>query len=944
MADEQAHTIPMFGDDQPELAATPAASATPAAPALKKREPLLMIMDGHAMVHRSFRAISTQRHLTVNATGEDVTGVYGFANVFLRALNEWNPAYCAIAFDLSAPTFRHKQFPEYKGQRESTPEELRPQFGRVKQLMESFGVPVFELEGWEADDVIGTLASQAEKIGMDSVILTGDRDTFQLISPRVRVDLASSIQDRKVYDEEALMERYSGLTAAQQTDFKALLGDSSDNIPGVPKVGEKTAIALLNEYHNLEGIYEHLEEVKRPSVKSSLEEFKDRAFFNRGLMTIDCDSPVELDLENAKFGNFDRNAVVQFMTELEFFTIIPRVPEPDGSETSVATENAPAAAPTEAVDYTVVQTKEQLEQMLATLYEAGQFSFDTETTGLDAVQAGLVGLSFSTAPTVAWYVPVGHQEGEQLPMEEVLAAVRPLFESPDISKCAHNANYDMTILASHGIDCQGVDFDTMVAAHLLSRGQLGLKNLALDVLGQEMTPINKLIGTGKKQITFDQVDIKTAAPYAAADADMTARLRLAFEEPVMREGLSSLMTDMEMPLVPVLVTMQRHGIMLDSAGLREMSEDLREQMFQTEEELYKSIGHTVNINSPQQLSDLLFNEIGLPKTKRTKTGYSTDANSLEGLKGLHPVVDQILEYRQVSKLKSTYVDALPEMVNPDTGRVHTSYNQTGSATGRMSSSDPNLQNIPIRTEMGRQVRKAFMAEGAPDWLLFSADYSQIELRVLAHISQDPGLLEAFRRGEDIHSSTASLMFDVPLNDVVADQRRIAKVLNFGVIYGLSAHGISQQTGFSREEGASFIKAYFAKYPGISDYLEQVKVKARAEQYVETLLGRRRYLPDINSPNFNVRGGAERMAINMPIQGTAADIMKLAMIRVQKRLDDEGMKTKMLLQVHDELVLETPKEEMDALKDLVFDEMPAAMDLDVTLKVDTKWGLTWGDME
>ncbi len=944
MADEQAHTIPMFGDDQPELAATPTASATPAASALKKREPLLMIMDGHAMVHRSFRAISTQRHLTVNATGEDVTGVYGFANVFLRALNEWNPAYCAIAFDLSAPTFRHKQFPEYKGQRESTPEELRPQFGRVKQLMESFGVPVFELEGWEADDVIGTLAAQAEKIGMDSVILTGDRDTFQLISPRVRVDLASSIQDRKVYDEEALMERYSGLTAAQQTDFKALLGDSSDNIPGVPKVGEKTAIALLNEYHNLEGIYEHLEEVKRPSVKSSLDEFKDRAFFNRGLMTIDCDSPVELDLENAKFGNFDRNAVVQFMTELEFFTIIPRVPEPDGSETSAATENAPAAAPTEAVDYTVVQTKEQLEQMLATLYEAGQFSFDTETTGLDAVQAGLVGLSFSTAPTVAWYVPVGHQEGEQLPMEEVLAAVRPLFESPDISKCAHNANYDMTILASHGIDCQGVDFDTMVAAHLLSRGQLGLKNLALDVLGQEMTPINKLIGTGKKQITFDQVDIETAAPYAAADADMTARLRLAFEEPVMREGLNSLMTDMEMPLVPILVTMQRHGIMLDSAGLREMSEDLREQMFQTEEELYKSIGHTVNINSPQQLSDLLFNEIGLPKTKRTKTGYSTDANSLEGLKGLHPVVDQILEYRQVSKLKSTYVDALPEMVNPDTRRVHTSYNQTGSATGRMSSSDPNLQNIPIRTEMGRQVRKAFMAEGAPDWLLFSADYSQIELRVLAHISQDPGLLEAFRRGEDIHSSTASLMFDVPLSDVVADQRRIAKVLNFGVIYGLSAHGISQQTGFSREEGASFIEAYFAKYPGISDYLEQVKVKARAEQYVETLLGRRRYLPDINSPNFNVRGGAERMAINMPIQGTAADIMKLAMIRVQKRLDDEGMKTKMLLQVHDELVFETPKEEMAALKDLVVDEMPAAMDLDVTLKVDTKWGLTWGDME
>ena len=941
MADEKAHTLPMFGDEQPEVTETP---VSPPPPVAKEREPLLMIMDGHAMVHRSFRAISTQRHLTVNATGEDVTGVYGFANVFLRAINEWNPAYCAIAFDTPAPTFRHKQFPAYKAQREATPEELRPQFGRVKQLMEAFGVAVFELDGWEADDVIGTLSAQAEKMGLDSVILTGDRDTFQLISTRVRVDLASSIQDRKVYDEAALSERYSGLTAAQQTDFKALVGDSSDNIPGVPKVGEKTAIALLNEYRDLEGIYEHLDEVTRPSVKQALEEHKDRAFSNRELMTIDRNSPVELDLEKAKFGEFDRNAVVQLMTELEFFTIIPRIPETGPSQGSAGAASASKQAIDEDVNYTVVQTKEQLDQMLAALREAGSFSFDTETTGLDAVQAGLVGLSFSTAPSVAWYVPVGHQAGEQLPMEEVLAAVRPLFESPDISKCAHNANYDMTILASHGIVCQGVDFDTMVAAHLLSRGQLGLKNLALDVLGQEMTPITGLIGKGSKQLTFDQVDIAQAAPYAAADADMTGRLRLAFEEPIVRDGLSSLMTDMEMPLVPVLVTMQRHGIKLDSAVLREMSEDLREQMFHTEEELYKSIGHTVNINSPQQLSDLLFNEIGLPKTKRTKTGYSTDANSLEGLKGLHPVVDQILEYRQVSKLKSTYVDALPDMVNPATGRVHTSYNQTGSATGRMSSSDPNLQNIPIRTEMGRQVRKAFVADGAPDWLLFSADYSQIELRVLAHISKDSALLEAFQRGEDIHASTASMMFDVPLNEVDAEQRRVAKVLNFGVIYGLSAHGISQQTGFSREEGASFIEAYFKKYPGINDYLEEVKVKARADQYVETLLGRRRYLPDINSANFNVRGGAERMAINMPIQGTAADIMKLAMVRVQKRLDDEGLRTKMLLQVHDELVFEMPKEEMGALKDLVFDEMPAAMDLDVTLKVDAKWGPTWGDME
>ena len=940
MADEQAHTLPMFSDGEPKSPEAPVAKEIQPD---KEHEPLLMIMDGHAMIHRSFRAISTQRHLTVNATGEDVTGVYGFTNVFLRALSEWNPAYCAIAFDMPAPTFRHKQFPEYKAQRESTPEELRPQFGRVKQLMEAFGVAVYELEGWEADDVIGTLATQAEKMGLDSVILTGDRDTFQLISPKVRVDLASSIQDRRVYDEAGLTERYSGLTASQQTDFKALLGDTSDNIPGVPKVGEKTAIALLNDYKSLEGIYEHLDEVSRPSVKQSLVDFKDRAFSNRDLMTIDRESPVELDLEKAKFGAFDRSSVVELMTELEFFTVIPRIPE-TSSPSVVEGERTSIQLPGEGADYILVQTKEQLESMLNALYDAGSFAFDTETTSLDATQAGLVGLSFSVSPSAAWYVPVGHQDGKQISLEEVLLAVRPLFESPDVSKCAHNANYDMTILANHGIECQGVDFDTMVAAHLLSRGQLGLKNLALDVLGQEMTPITDLIGTGRKQLSFDQVDISKATSYAAADADVTGRLRLAFESSVIREEMSSLMSDMEMPLVPVLVTMQRHGIKLDTAVLREMSEDLREQMFQTEEELYKSIGHTVNINSPQQLSDLLFNEIGLPKTKRTKTGYSTDANSLEGLKGLHPVVDQILNYRQISKLKSTYVDALPDMVNPATGRVHTSYNQTGSATGRMSSSDPNLQNIPIRTELGRQVRKAFVAEGAPDWLLFSADYSQIELRVLAHISQDHGLIEAFKRGEDIHASTASLMFDVPLNEVDAEQRRIAKVLNFGVIYGLSPHGISQQTGFSREEGASFIENYFSKYPGINDYLEQVKVKARADQYVETLLGRRRYLSDINSSNFNVRGGAERMAINMPIQGTAADIMKLAMIKVQKRLDEEGLQTKMLLQVHDELVFETPKNELESLRELVFDEMPGAMNLDVTLKVDAKWGSTWGDME
>ena len=909
----------------------------------QERQPLLMIMDGHAMVHRSFRAISQQRNLTSNATGEDTTGVYGFANVFLRALQEWNPAYCAIAFDTSAPTFRHEQFEDYKAQRPPSPPELRPQFDRVKQLMAAFGVPVFELDGWEADDVIGTLTRQAEEAGVDSVILTGDRDTFQLISSRVRVDLASSIQDRRVYDEAELAERYSGLTSAQQPDFKALVGDSSDNIPGVPKVGEKRATALLNDYGTLEGIYENLEDVKPPSVKTALGENQERAFENRKLMTIDREAPVSLDLEQCRFWRYDRRDVVALLTELEFFSVVSRVPQPDGSD---AAQPDAAQESETATDYTVVQTQEQLDSMIAAIEETGSFTFDTETTDLDAMRAQLAGLSFAVAPGRAWYVPVGHREGEQLPLEPVLAAVRPLFESPDIAKCAHNANYDMTVLANHGVRFANVDFDTMIAAHLLGRSynQLGLKDLSLNELGHEMTPIKDLIGSGRKQITFDQVDIAAAADYAAADADITIRLRDVFEPQLERDDLRGLMDDTELALLPVLVTMQRHGIKMDAGVLHEMSADLYRQMEQIKSDIYQSVGHEVNLDSPKQLSDLLFAELGLPKTRRTKTGYSTDANALEGLKGIHPVVDGILEYRQVAKLKSTYVDALPDMVNPVTGRVHTSYNQTGSATGRISSSDPNLQNIPIRTELGRQVRRAFVADGAPDWQLFSADYSQIELRVLAHLSQDPGLLEAFQRGEDIHASTASLMFEVPINEVDSEMRRIAKVLNFGVIYGLSPHGISQQTGFSREQGRDFIDTYFAKYPGISEYLETVKAQARADQYVETMLGRRRYLAEINSPNFNTRGGAERMAINMPIQGTAADIMKLAMVRVQRRLDAEEMRTKMLLQVHDELVFETPREEMGALQALVFDEMPAAMELDVTLKVDAKWADNWGDME
>ena len=913
-----------------------------------RANPLLLLIDGHAMVHRSFRAISVNRSLTVSSTGEDVTGVYGFASVFLRALNEWQPTHVAVAFDTPTPTFRHERFPEYKAQRPPTPPELRPQFDRVKELMRAFAVPVYELPGWEADDIIGTLSRQAEAAGVETVILTGDRDTFQLITPSVRVDLASSERDRRIVGEEELAERYGGLTAAQQPDYKALVGDKSDNIPGVPGVGDKTAITLLGSYGTLEGIYENLDAITQKRVNNSLSNNRELAFECRFLTTIDCDAPTTMDLDACVFGGYERGDVVALMTALEFHSVVGRVPAPDAPWATAAAAEAAApvgeaTAETADRDYHIVTSKGKLDAMITEIMEAGAFAFDTESSGTDPMAAELAGLSFAVDGGTAWYVPVGHTDGEQLPLEEVMAAVRPLFTTEGISRVAHNANYDLTLLSNYGIDPYGViDHDTMIAAHLLgkTRTQLGLKPLTLEFLGREMTEITQLIGRGRSQITFNEVAISDGAPYAAADADCTLQLRQRFEPSLAERDMTELLAGVELPLVPVLVEMQRNGVRLDAGVLHEMSRDLKEQLEQIETDLYGDIGHTVNINSPKQLSDLLFGELGLPTTRRTKSGYSTDANALESLKGMHPVVDRILDYRQVSKLKSTYVDALPGMVNERTGRIHTSYHQTGSDTGRLSSSDPNLQNIPIRTELGRQVRRAFVADA--DCQLLSADYSQIELRVLAHLSQDPSLLEAFQRGEDIHAATASQMFNVPINEVDGEQRRIAKVLNFGVIYGLGPYGISQQTGFSREEGRQFIDNYLSRYPGINDYLEGVKEQTRATMFAETLLGRRRYFPDIQSTNHNTRAAAERMAINMPIQGTAADIMKKAMINVQARMLNEQMRSKMILQVHDELVFEVPDDEMDRMTALAMDEMPAALELDVTLKVDVKSGYSWGD--
>ena len=918
-----------------------------------EEKPLLMLVDGHALVHRAWHAI--RQPLTVRSTGEEVRAVFGFLNTFFKAVSDWKPTHCIITFDLPVPTFRHVRYEEYKAHRPPTPPELRAQFRYVRELMEAFGLPILEAEGFEADDVLGTLCRQAEEVELDTIILTGDTDTLQLVSPWVRVILNYAVQNRTVYDEAAVRERYNGLGPDAVADIKALQGDSSDNIPGVPGIGVKTAIKLIGSFGGIDGIYDRIDEVTPPKAREALQENEDAARRAKELTSIVRDAPVKLDTEAAALWRFDRTRAVGLLRKLEFFSIVDRVPSGDGGP---AAEEEPVDAPARSdVAYTIVDTDEALDEMVKELDTAAGFAFDTETTSRKAMSARLVGLSFSSGAGKSWYVPVGHDEGDQLPMDRVLDRLAPILAHASVPKVAHNANYDVTVLSNHGVEVKGLAFDTMLAAHLSGRRALGLKALAPECLNEEMTPISELIGTGRKQITMAQVPIEKAAPYAAADADVTRRLLPIMGDEVEQKGGAKLLKEVEVPLVEVLVRMQRNGVALDVPLLKQMADELGAQLSGIETGMYALIGHEFNLNSSQQLGGVLFDELRLPPTKRTQKGYSTDAQALDALKQrldggaagdvdprAYDVLDLILEYRQLSKIKSTYVDALPTLVNPQTGRVHTSYNQSGSATGRISSNDPNVQNIPVRTELGRRVRRAFIAEHAPEWLLLAADYSQIELRILAHLSRDESLLNAFASGEDIHAATASSVYGVTPLEVTPEMRRIAKIMNFGVIYGLGAFGIRQQTGLSAQEGKQFIETYFGKYPGIRDYIDSTKSRVYSDGYVETLLGRRRYIPDVQYDSRQARAAGERMAINMPIQGTASDIIKLAMLAIHRRLECLGLRSMMLIQVHDELIFEVHNEELDQVKDMVRELMPAAMELAVPLTVEIKVGETWGDME
>ena len=934
-------------------------TAAGAAPLLEPQESqLLILIDGHALVHRAHHAMRDP--LTVQSTGEVVSGVYGFLNMFLRAIEEWKPTHCIVTFDVSAPTFRHEAFEEYKAQRPPTPPELREQFGRVKEFMEAFNVPVFEMAGYEADDILGTLGAQAEAQRLNTLILTGDSDILQLVSPSVRVLLDSGRQRANAYDIARVKERYEGLGPEYVAEIKALEGDKSDNIPGVPRVGRKTAIKLLTEYGSIEGIYEHVDEVRPPSIQKSLRENEELAKQCKMLTTIKRDAPVTLEIEAARFGGFKNSDVLALMRELEFFSMVNRIPSIDteGEQLGMLDISEEDRVPTE---YIVVDTEAALDKMIATLESSEFVAFDTETTSQTAMLAELVGLSFSNEDGKGWYVPVSHEKGQQLELGYVLDKLRPLLETGKSKLAAHNANYDMTVLANYGINAR-ISFDTMIAAHLCGRTRtsVGLKPLALSMLKEDMTPIEDIIGKGRNQVTMDKVEIATAADYAAADADMTYRLIEVFANELKENNLRQTFDDLEMPLVPVLVKMQRDGVAIDTGALAPMSVEMGEQIDAIRQSMYDAVGHEFNISSPKQLGDVLFNELYLPPTRKTASGgYTTNAAALDGLKefldsgnakGVDPkayqVLDMVLEYRQLTKLKSTYVDALPTLVNPNTRRIHTEYKQTGSDTGRLSSTEPNMQNIPIRTELGRQVRKAFVAKDA-DWTLIGADYSQIELRILAHYSRDEGLISAFLNGEDIHAATAASVYDVSIGNVDAEMRRVAKIMNFGVLYGLSPFGIRQQTGFSAEEGRQFIDTYFTNYPGIQGYIEGIKEQVRADGYVETLMGRRRRINEIHSRSYHTRAAGERMAVNMPIQGTAADIIKLAMIRIQQRMNELRMRSKMIIQVHDELIFEAPRAELAQMQAIITELMPSAVPPDVgfevPLEVEIKTGDNWGDM-
>ncbi len=917
-----------------------------------------MLIDGHSLVFRGFYALQEIRPLT-NAKGELTTGVYAFTSMLLKALEDLKPGGLAAAFDMSRPTHRLAEFAEYKGTRTAAPQGLREQITWSRKVLEAMGVPLFEVEGYEADDVLGALSVKAVEMGLDVIILSGDNDLLQLVNKHVQVLTSRrGITDTILYDEAKVIEKYGGLKPKQLPDFKAIRGDTTDNIPGVAGIGDKSAQKLLLEFGTVENLYEHLDSESIPKKQRDLlEPLRDQVLMAKRLTTIVTDLPVDLELDRVKLGDLRRPEVIGMFQELSFKSLIDRLPKkqpaplPKNGRAQpslfAALEAAEPSEPGKTYGSTLTSLAE-LDAFLEKLRQAGSFAFNVQATDLLPMRAQLVGIGLAAGED-AVYIPIGHVSGEQLPLEGVLDRLRPLMGDANLKKRAHNAKFHILVLARYGVPVRGLVFDSMIAAYLLESGQraLALRDLAWAKVQIELPSVQSLLGIGRKAITMAELGIPECGSYACQEALLVERITPILERELDEAGQTALFREVEMPLVPVLAEMEREGIAVDLPYLAELGRELQQRITDLENEIYGHVGHEFNIGSTQKLSDVLFGELHLEVDKRrrrikTKTGHiSTGSDILEELVGVHPIVELILEHRQLQKLKGTYVDALQELVDPFTGRVHTSFNQTGASTGRLSSSDPNLQNIPIRTDTGKRVRRAFVARKGE--MLLSADYSQIELRVLAHMALDPTLLEAFQAGEDPHAVTAAEVLGVPFEKVTSDDRRVAKMVNYGVLYGMSDFGLADRTGLPSEQASGFIRRYFERFNTVKAFQDKVISKAEEDGYAETLLGRRRYIPEIKSRIWAVRNAAIRATVNAPIQGSASDIVKVAMIHVAEFLREQVPSVRMLLQVHDELLFEGPEDDLLRVAPQLVEIMGTAYDLKAKLHVDLKLGHNWEDM-
>ncbi|WP_303028196.1 DNA polymerase I [Bacteroides acidifaciens] len=939
----------------------------------------LFLLDAYALIYRAYYAFI--KNPRINSKGFNTSAILGFVNTLEEVLKKENPTHIGVAFDPSGPTFRHKAFEQYKAQREETPEAIRLSVPIIKDIIKAYRIPILEVPGYEADDVIGTLATEAGKQGITTYMMTPDKDYGQLVSDKVFMYRPKHTGGFEIMGIEEVKAKFDIQSPAQVIDMLGLMGDASDNIPGCPGVGEKTAQKLIAEFGSIENLLEHTDQLKG-ALKTKVETNREMITFSKFLATIKIDVPIQLEMDALVREEADENSLRSIFEELEFRTLIDRVLKKEsagngvtmttGSKTATGkgtptplplfpeegeaiqgdlfanfTTNEPGEAKKSNLEtleslgcnYQLIDTEEKRQEIIQKLLTSEILSLDTETTGTEPMDAELVGMSFSIAENEAFYVPVPAEQEKAL---KIVNEFRPVFENENSLKVGQNIKYDMIVLKNYGAEVKGALFDTMIAHYVLQPElRHGMDYLAEIYLHYQTIHIDELIGPkGKNQKNMRDLDPKDVYRYACEDADVTLKLKNVLEKELKENDAERLFYDIEMPLVPVLVNIERNGVLLDTEALKQSSAHFTAQMERIEKEIYELAGETFNIASPKQVGEVLFDKLKIvEKAKKTKTGqYVTSEEVLESLRHKHPVVEKILEHRGLKKLLGTYIDALPLLINPRTGRVHTSFNQTVTATGRLSSSSPNLQNIPIRDENGKEIRKAFIPdEGC---LFFSADYSQIELRIMAHLSEDKNMIDAFLSNHDIHAATAAKIYKIDLNDVDSDMRRKAKTANFGIIYGISVFGLAERMNVDRKEAKELIDGYFETYPDVKAYMDKSIQVAREKGYVETIFHRKRFLPDINSRNAVVRGYAERNAINAPIQGSAADIIKVAMARIYQRFQAEGIQAKMILQVHDELNFNVPVNEKERVEEIVIEEMEKAYRMHVPLKADCGWGKNW----